>query len=203
MIKQSNNDLLNASKEYFKEGHYRIVEPMIRELLVTDKLNPEVHYMAGSFYLEKGQLKKAMDSFKKALEIDPCFTNASIGLSIILNDLGRYEEGKDIFEKAYALMKRKKSSDSEINEKLADKYGELGDLFFLHGKYKEAIENYNKSSGFSKNDLRFKLKIVDCLIKMNALNQALREAKKLESRYKQNWNVISKIIKIRNQMGLS
>ena len=203
MIKQNNNDLLNASKEYFKEGHYKIVEPMINELLVTDKFNPEVHYMAGSFYLEKGQLKKAMNSFKKSLEIDPGFTNASIGLSIILNDLGRYEEGKEVFEKAHTLMKQKKSSNSKANEDLAKKHGELGDLYFLQGKYREAIQNYNKASELSKHDLKFKLKVIDCLIKMNLLNHALKEAKKLKARYKQNWNIISKIIKIRNHMGLS
>ena len=203
MITQNSRDLLNASREYFKDGHYKVVEPMIRELLVTDKFNPEVHYMAGSFYLEKGQLKKAMDSFKKSLEIDPCFTDASIGLSIILNDLGRYEEGKQVFEKAYALMKQRQSSASDINENLAKKHEELGNLYFLYGKYKEALENYSKASGFSKNDLRYKLKVIDCLLKMNLLNQALEEAESLEARYKQNWNIISKMIKIRNQMGLS
>lgn len=203
MIKQNNDDLLNASREYFKEGHYKIIEPMINELLITDKFNPEVHYMAGSFYMEKGQLKKAMNAFKKSLEIDPGFTNASIGLSIILNDLGRYEEGKEVFEKAYSLMKQKKQSKSKINEDLAKKHGELGDLYFLQGKYREAIQNYNKASEFSKYDLRFRLRVIDCFIKMNLLNHALKEARKLEALYKQNWNVISKIMKIRNQMGLS
>ena len=57
-----------------------------------------------------------MAFFKKALEIDPHFTNASIGLSVILNDLGRYEEGREIFEKAYTLMKQKKSSSIVLSE---------------------------------------------------------------------------------------
>ncbi len=204
MITEKNHDLLKASREYLNEGHYRVAEPMLRELLVTDKFNPEVHYMAGSFYLEKGQLKKAMNSFRKSLEIDPGFTDASIGLSVILNDLGQYEEGRQVFEKAYTLMKqKKKSSTPDINEDLAKKYGELGDLCFLHKRYREALENYNKASGFSKKDLRYKLKVLDCLMKMNLLDQALKEVQNLEIRYKQNWNVISKIIKIRHQMGLS
>ena len=196
------NDLLSASREFLKEGHYKLVEPMLRELLIKDKLNPEVHYMAGIFYLEKGQLKKATDFFKKSLEIDPHFTDASIGLSVILNDLGRYGEGKRVFEKAYTLMKQKNLS-SRTDENLAKKHGELADLYFLCKKYKEALENYNTASRFSKSHLKYKIKAIDCFIKMNLLEQALEEAQNLESQYKQNWNVISKIIKIRKQMGLS
>ena len=107
MARQDPEELFFAAKEYFNEGHYKIVEPMIEQLLIVDDRNPEVHYMAGTLYFEKGQLKKALASFRKSLDIDPNFTDSSIGLSIILNDLGRYGDGKRVFEEAYALMKQK------------------------------------------------------------------------------------------------
>ncbi len=202
MGRQDPEELFHAAKEYFNEGHYKIVEPMIEQLLIIDDRNPEVHYMAGTLYFEKGQLKKAMASFKKALSIDSNFTDASIGLSIILNDLGRYRDGKRVFEEAYALMKQKDASGSEpyVNEKLANKHEELADLYFLYKRYEEALENYNRAADFSKNHINFKIKAVDCLINMKLLSRALKEAETLEEKYSYNVDLLLKIAQIHYQL---
>jgi tetratricopeptide (TPR) repeat protein len=202
MARQDPEELFHAAKEYFNEGHYKIVEPMLEQLLIIDDRNPEVHYMAGTLAFEKGQLKKAMAAFRKSLSIDPNFTDASIGLSIILNDLGRYRDGKRVFEEAYALMKQKDASGSEpyVNEKLANKHEELADLYFLYKRYEEALENYNRAADFSKNHLNFKLKAVDCLLNMKLLSRALREAEALETRFVSNTDLLLKIAQIHYQL---
>lgn len=203
MARQDPDELFHAAKEYFNEGHYKIVEPMLQQLLIVDDRNAEVHYMAGTLYFEKGQLKKALSSFKKSLEIDPNFTDSSIGLSIILNDLGRYGEGKQVFEEAYALMKQKDSTGSEpyVNEKLAQKHEELADLYFLYKRFEEALENYNRAADFSKNHLNYKIKAVDSLINMKLLSRALKEAEAIESRYSHSLDLLLKIAQIHFQMG--
>lgn len=203
MARQDPDELFSAAKEYFNEGHYKIVEPMLQQLMIIDDRNPEVHYMAGTLYFEKGQLKKALASFKKSLEIDPNFTDSSIGLSIILNDLGRYGEGKQVFEEAYALMKQKDASGSEpyVNEKLAQKHEELADLYFLYKRYEEALENYNRAADFSKNHLNYKIKAVDSLINMKLLSRALKEAQAVEERYSHNVDLLLKIAQIYFQLN--
>lgn len=203
MSRQDPEELFHAAKEYFNEGHYKVAEPMIQQLLIVDDRNPEVHYMAGTLYFEKGQLKKALASFRKSLEIDPNFTDSSIGLSIILNDLGRYNEGKRVFEEAYALMKQKGASGSEpyINEKLAAKHEELADLYFLYKRFEEALENFNRAADFSKNHLQYKLKAVDCLINMKLLSRALKEAESIESRYPYEVDLLLKLAQIHYQMN--
>lgn len=203
MGRQDPEELFHAAKEYFNEGHYKIVEPMIEQLLIIDDRNPEVHYMSGTLAFEKGQLKKALASFRKSLEIDPNFTDSSIGLSIILNDLGRYSEGKRVFEEAYALMKQKDASGDEpyINEKLANKHEELADLYFLYKRYEEALENYNRAADFSKNHMSFKIKAVDSLISMKLLSRALREAETLESKHPYHVDLLLKIAQIHYQLG--
>lgn len=203
MARQDPEELFHAAKEYFNEGHYKIVEPMIQQLMIVDDKNPEVHYMAGTLYFEKGQLKKALASFKRSLEIDPNFTDSSIGLSIILNDLGKYGEGKRVFEEAYALMKQKDSSGSEpyVNEKLAQKHEELADLYFLYKRFEEALENYNRAADFSKHHIKYKLKAVDSLISMKLLGRALREAEAVESKNPYHVDLLLKIAQIHYQQG--
>ena len=202
MARQDTDELFHAAKEYFNEGHYKIVEPMIQQLLIVEDRNPEVHYMAGTLYFEKGQLKKALASFRKSLEIDPNFTDSSIGLSIILNDLGKYGEGKQVFEEAYALMKQKDSSGTSpyINEKLASKHEELADLYFLYKRYEEALENYNKAADFSKNHIEYKIKAIDSLIQMKLLSRALKEAEATESKNPYHVDLLLKIAQIHYQL---
>ena len=203
MARQDPEELFQAAKQYFNEGHYNIVEPMIQQLLIMDDRNPEVHYMAGTLYFERGQLKQALTSFRKSLDIDPNFTDSSIGLSIILNDLGRYGDGKRVFEEAYALMKQKDASGSKpyVNEKLAQKHEELADLYFLHKRYEEALENYNKAADFSKNHVNFKMKAVDSLINMKLLSRALKEAQALEIKHPQHRDLHLKMAQIHYQMN--
>lgn len=202
MARQDPEELFQAAKEYFKEGHYKIVEPMIQQLMIIDQKNPEVHYMAGTIYFEKGQLKKALTSFRRSLEIDPSFTDSSIGLSIILNDLGRYGEGKKVFEEAYALMKQKSSSDKDpyVNEKIARKHEELGDIYFLYKKYEEALENFNKAAELSKDPIFYQIKAIDSLLQMKLLSRALKEALLAENKNPHNVELLLKVGQIYYQL---
>lgn len=201
MARTDPEELFNAAKEYFIEGHYKVVEPMIQQLLIIDDKNPEVHYMAGTLHFDKGQMKRALNSFTRSLQIDPNFTDSSIGLSIILNDLGRYSEGQQVFEEAYALMKQKDASGNEpyVNEKLALKHEELADLYFLYKRFEEALENYNKAADFSKNRINFKIKAIDCLIHMKLLTRALKESQSLELQYPERVDLLLKIAQIHYQ----
>ena len=202
MARQDPEELFQAAKEYFKEGHYKIVEPMIQQLMIIDQKNPEVHYMAGTIYFEKGQLKKALASFRRSLEIDPSFTDSSIGLSIILNDLGKYGEGKKVFEEAYALMKQKSSSDKDpyVNEKIARKHEEIGEIYFLYKKYEESLENFNKAAELSKEPILYRIKAIDSLLQMKLLSRALKEALLAESQHPHNVELLLKIGQIYYQL---
>ena len=201
MITQDIGELFGSAKDYFREGHYEIAGPMLEQLLIMDPLNPEVHYMAGTFYLEKGHLRKALHFFKKSLELDPGFIDASIGLSILLNDLGQYEKAKKVFEKAYTLTKQKDSSGFQTNERLAQKHQELGDMYFLQGRYEQALKNYNRSFDLSKNRLQYGMKAIDCLIQMKLMTQALKKAQTLETSHPKDYDLLLKTAQIHHQLG--
>ena len=87
--------------------------------------------MLATIYYDRGKFNKAIKTFKRALEIDPSYTDASVGLSIILNDLGRYEEGQEVFEVAQKVLEeKKKKNDPFIDKLIAQKHEELGDIYF-------------------------------------------------------------------------
>jgi tetratricopeptide (TPR) repeat protein len=87
-------------------------------LLQRPQKNPEVFQMLGTIYYDQGKFNKAIKTFQRALEIDPSYTDASVGLSIILNDIGRYDEGKKVFQDAKKLIDlRSGRADPYIDEK--------------------------------------------------------------------------------------
>lgn len=179
-------ELLETAREHFREGNYKIAEGLLQQLLMADARNPEVFHMMATIFYDQGKFNKAIKTFRRALEIDPTFTDASVGLSIILNDLGRYEEGKKVFVDAQQALARKSSEpDSYSQEKLAMKHDELGELYFQYKRYDEALEQYTRAISLSSRKAELKMKIIECFIKKNDEQRAIKELRSLVQEFAQ------------------
>ena len=179
-------ELLDTARDHFREGNYRISEPLLQQLLISDGKNPEVFHMMATIYYDQGKFNKAIKTFRRALEIDPTYTDASVGLSIILNDLGRYEEGKKVFiEAQQALARKSTDTDPYLQEKLATKHDELGEMYFQYKRYDEALEQYQRAAQLSTRKAELKMKIIECFIKKDESAPAMKELKALVQEYPQ------------------
>ncbi len=175
-----NNELLERAREHFRDSRYSAAEPILNQLILQNFKHPEIFHMLGTMYYDQGKFNKAIRSFRRALEIDPSFTDASVGLSIILNDLGRYEEGRKVFEEAQVMLKRKSSQeDPYINEKLSIKHDELGELYFQYKRFPEALEQYQRSLALSQRKAEITMKIAECHMRMGDPQQAIEELRDL------------------------
>lgn len=158
--------------------------------------------MLATIFFDRGQLKKAIALFRKSLEVDASFTDSSVGLSIILNDLGRYEEAKQIFESAYATMKSKQTSgvDKNLNEKLATKHAELGQLYMLHEMHTQAAEEYSKAARLSPANTDYKIRLGECHLKMKDADSAISEFEDaLKDKYAVDTHL--KLVEAYNEVG--
>lgn len=179
-------ELLQLAREKFIAGDYKSTQAIVGQILPKNEKIPEVFQMLATIFYSNGQFNKAIKTFKRALEIDPYYTDASVGLSIILNDLGRYEEGRNVFLEAQSLLERKnRRPDPTVNEKLAGKYEELGDLLFQCHRYDEALEHYQKAYALSQKKQHMALLIVDCYKKMGQKDKALKELKTIIKEFPQ------------------
>lgn len=180
------DEMLDEAKQHFINGNYKVAEPYLNQMLMQGTRNPEVFQMLATIYYDKGQFNKAIKTFKRALEIDPTYTDASVGLSIILNDLGRYDEGRKIFEEAQGLLdKRKGQTDPFLEEKLASKHEELADLYFQYKRYSESLEQLFKAQKLSTRKAEITMRISECFIKMNDFDRAIKDLKGLIREYPQ------------------
>lgn len=180
----SNDDMLSSAREYFRENKYGLAEPILNQLILKNAKSPEVFHMLGTIYYDQGKFNKAIRAFRRALELEPTYTDASVGLSIILNDIGKYEEGRKVFEEARDLLAKQNSNeDPYINEKFSIKHDELGEMYFHHNRFKEALEQYYKALSLSNRKPELTMKIVECYLRLQETEKALRELRGLIKEY--------------------
>ncbi|MCB0406665.1 MAG: tetratricopeptide repeat protein [Bdellovibrionales bacterium] len=190
-------EILNEASAFFKKGELKSAEPLINQLILDGHKSAEVFHMLGTILYDQGKFNKAIRSFRRALELDPFYTDASIGLSIILNDLGRYEEGRKVFEEAQVMLAQKSAKeDPYIEEKLAIKHDELGELYCQYRRYDEGLEQYERALQLSSRVPELTMKIVDCLENLNRLTEAEAQLKSLVKTYPDFFNARTKLGKI-------
>lgn len=178
------NEILDLAKENFIEGRYTQAEPLLQQALLKNNKEPEIFQMLATIYYDRGKFNKAIKTFKRALEIDPSYTDASVGLSIVLNDLGRYEEGQEVFETAQKVLdKQKKKGDPFIDKLLAQKHEELGDIYFDNKRYKEAAYEFSKARDLSEAKIDVSLKMVEALIRDGHPIEAVKQLRQMVTDY--------------------
>lgn len=173
-------DLLIEGRNHFINGNYKMAEPLLQQLILQGTRNPEVYQMLATIFYDKGQFSKAIKTFKRALEIDPTYTDASVGLSIILNDLGKYEEGRQIFSDAQDLLDKKTNkSDPFLDERLASKHEELGDLYYQYKRYNEALEQLLKALKLSTRRPELTMRVAEVYSQLGQYERAVKDLKNL------------------------
>lgn len=143
-----------SAENYFENMDYEKALPLLISLAKTDSTNEKIFHMLGTVYYSQGQFKLAIKNFQKALEINPRFTDSSIGLSVILNDLGKYEEAQKVFLTAQNLLNKKApSQDSSLRQQIAQKHLELCHLYQqVKEPHKALIELSNYESLIGQNE---------------------------------------------------
>lgn len=174
-------EMLSEARSLFAEGKTKSAEPLLQQLLLKNFKRAELHQMLGTIAYEQGQFKKAIQSFQRALEIDPANTDASIGLSIILNDLGRYEEGRKVFQDAQARLDKKKNavSDTWLEEKIVAKHEELADLYMQARAFDDAIEQLVKAQKRGLRKAELSMRIADAQMQANRPQKAVQDLRPL------------------------
>lgn len=184
MMNSLTDDMLSEARGYFINGNYKMAEPILNQMLLQNTRNPEVYQMLATIFYDKGQFSKAIKTFKRALEIDPTYTDASVGLSIILNDLGKYDEGKQVFLDAQVQLEKKSGKqDPFVDEKLASKHEELADLYYQYKRYKESLEQLLKAQKLSSRKAEITMRIAEVYVQIGESERAIRDLKALIREY--------------------
>ena len=180
-MKGLTEETLSEARQYFIEGQYKLAEPLLEQLLLQGIKNPEIYQMLATLYYDRGQFNKAIKTFRRALEIDPNYTDASVGLSIILNDIGRYEEGQKVFQEARQILDaQKKPNLSFLDESISKKHEELADLYSQSRSWADSLENLQKAMKLTpQRRVILGVKLAEAYSRLGESQKAIRELREV------------------------
>mgnify|MGYP000042923470 FL=1 len=157
-------------------------EKLIRARLSQEPNNPDIQYFLGIMYYFQGQVGLSVENLKKALALDSRHTDAAICLSVLFNDIGKYDEAKKVFEQANQSVSYKPNGgDPDIDRKFAVKHLEIADLYFRYRRFDEAIEEYGKAAHLDVHDLDIRIKKAKAYAKKGFLTRAMQELQQLKT----------------------
>lgn len=168
-------------QELIYQRNFTKAEALINDKIKKEPVNAEGYYLMGVCKYFQGKLVPSVDHLKKALELDPHHTDASICLSVLYNDIGKYDEAKQVFEQAnYSVAHKKSGGDLEVNRKFAVKHLEIADLYFRYRRYDEAIEEYTKAILLDPTALDTRIRRAKAYAKKGFLSRAMQELQQIK-----------------------
>lgn len=164
-----------------RERKYHEADELISRGIHQEPDNSDFFYLRGLLRSYQGKLTLSIDDLKYCLKTDPKHTDAAVCLSIILNDIGHYDEAKKIFEQAnQSVFLKQTGDDTQIDQKFSIKHFELGDLYFRHRRFDESIEEYNKAIILDPTSTDTRVKRAKAFAKKGFLTRAIQDLQQLK-----------------------
>ncbi len=180
------SDLLKKAKEAFQTNDLKTASLFLNEVIEQNPNATEAFFYLANVFHIRGELGKAIKAFQRVLELDPHHTDAAISLSVIYNDIGKYEDAKIIFEKANNQVKTNQHqgiSDPHLNKKFSLKHYEIAEMYLSYGRADEALFEYNKASTLDPDNLEIRIKVAKTYAKKGFISKAFEELKRLKNEY--------------------
>jgi tetratricopeptide (TPR) repeat protein len=181
-----NTELFKKAKDAFQRNDFKTASLLLNEVIENNPKYSEAYFFLANIFHLKGELGKAIKAFQKVLELDPNHTDAAISLSVIYNDIGKYEEAKVIFEKANGQIKNSQQQgliDPHLNKKFSIKHYELAEMYLSYGRADEALFEYNKAVNLDPDNLEVRIKVAKAYTKKGFISKAFEELKKLKTEH--------------------
>ena len=180
--------LITIGKRAFEENDFFRAERVLREAIEGGASYADLFYILGLIYHQWGKLHQAIEYFEKALGLNPTYTEALLSLSITLNDMGRYEEAKAVYQRASESVPHmgEPTRGNLFRGKIANLHAELGELYLALGQNEEAIQEYRKALMVAPDYPDLRIRMVVALREAGKVAEGLEEAEKVLAGHPEN-----------------
>jgi len=141
-------------QDYFGAIH------LLEDVVSGGRAYADAYQLLGLAYSMAGQRERALEYFDRAVQLNPRYVEALIHKAIILNELGREDDAKVVFDQARRVGEEQRDGfPVHIASKLANQHAALGEAYAEAGGVPRAIEQYQQAValGPAFYDLRYRL----------------------------------------------
>lgn len=168
---------LVAGREHYHAGEYDRAQPHLEAVRDAHDDFADVHNMLGFIHYERGRPEQACVEFERALAINPNYTEAALNLSVVYNELGRYEEGRRLYEQAHSARGAGGLDQLEplARGKIANMHRDLGDAYTAVGLLDHAIVEFHKALRVCPTFVDIRTKLANTLRDLGRTDEAIDE----------------------------
>ncbi len=133
-------------KKLFEEKKYDTALQYLEKVTGEKNNFADVYNMLGFIYYSGSRFEDAIRSFKRAIEINPNYTEAALNLSVVYNELGMFKESGEAYMHAKDTRIDPQSYlDPYVKGKLANMHAGIGMIYKDLGYYAQSVEEFRKA----------------------------------------------------------
>jgi tetratricopeptide (TPR) repeat protein len=156
--------LLTLGRSFYEKKQLEEAEKYLIQVVDKNQSFADVYNMLGNIYHAQGHFGRAQRCFETALRLNPAYTEASLNLAVIYNDMGKYSEAREVYSRALTRQKNSPHGvDPFVVGKIANMYADIADVFRAAGLLNDAINEYQRALQFGPTFVDIRLKLADAL----------------------------------------
>lgn len=168
-------ELFDIGKQYFDTKNYFRAEQYFLKIVKQGVRFADVLNMLGIIYHHEGKFSDAIHCFQNALSVNPNYTEATLNLAVLYNDLGEYPKAKKLYQKINQRKKDTTDIDPVMRGKISNLHANLADTYRSIGRYKDASGEYKKALSLNPHFVDIRTRLGICLREEGLLKESLKE----------------------------
>ncbi len=125
------------------------------------------YFNSGVEYYRQREFAKAIQSYKKVIELNPSYFEAYNNLGIIYQDLGDYDKASELYNKAI-----------KVNPQYEKAYNNLGILYLITNRYDEALTAFQNALRINPNNVESNINLGTLYRRKNQFDKSIEYYKK-------------------------
>jgi tetratricopeptide (TPR) repeat protein len=163
-------------KSFFEKNQYYEAEDCLQKVVKAGGRYADVFCMLGIAAHERQALEEAKKFFEAAVELNPSYVDAWLGLSLTLVELGLYDEAREAQEKARHIRQGAPGEmDAYLKQKIANRYSEIGEILTSSGWPEKAVTEYQRALELCPEFVDIRLRLANAYMDGGNLEKALEQ----------------------------
>ncbi len=166
----------HQARQAFDSRDYRTALDLFQAILERYPKFADIRHFAGLCQSFLGDPEGALKQFDHALSANPAYVEAHINRALTLNELGRFSEARDSFDRAAHYEQGIGGAfPAAVTARLANGHAALGDLYFEAGAPQYAVEQFRRALDLRPRFHDIRNKLAQALLQLGEPEQAARE----------------------------
>lgn len=179
LMNEAPDQLLARARASFDSRDYVAALSDLRDIVAEHPHFADVRHLMGLCLSFLGQPENALEQFDKALEENDAYIEAHLNRAITLNELGRYDEARESFDRAAACETRVGGRfPASVSARISNAHAAVGELYMAANAPAEAAGQFRRALELREAFHDIRNRLGEALMQLGQLEEAQAELEK-------------------------